>query len=269
MSENLFDVNEEVSSTPEHMNRALDTAIVTAGKVLGISPKYPYRFKYSDDERDAGFVPRLEHTGSDEFTNIIIARDWLNEYIGDFCVENPDITNLDMLKVAVASAVIPDMFLEKIDPHDKTKVDNLYVYFSTPNYVNKLLADDLLYIGPIEKHLREEVLSWPEEKICELNRLRLVVGALYYNESDAGQEPVAHRQQVDMAPRVRGAFRDKFKNMNEVLENYTSKVGRMFKIDEGRATRHFTSEITPLEIALAYPMGYAELSKYAEALYKK
>ena len=114
-----------------------------------------------------------------------------------------------------------------------------------------------------EARLRELVLQKSADEIAEINRYRLAIGALCYNESDAGLEATESRQQVDFTERVSGIFLERLMELPTDLERYM-ETSKMFKLDEHTAHNNFFAEISSLEIAGPFPMKLPEIMLLAQ-----
>lgn len=256
----------QAERVPDEIVDALDISLLAGSRIFGVPSPVHYVIEMTEDESAIKFPAEIEHISRDRAKIKIHLASLIDQYDCDnvdFTDEKNGLSLADASKIHIAASVIPHMLICAVNPRDHRIVTQLDKYMSHPDTLTNDIANSLTTLGMFEVRLREAVLSKTADQIAEINRFRLALGALGYVESDAGTEPFEYRQQVDFSKRISLLFLDKLRELPNEIKKWIV-VAQKFNLDKETAEANFIDEISPIELAAAFPMQLPEISLLAQ-----
>lgn len=263
-TEDLFEVPRQPKDLVED---ALDTSILAAGIVIGNCAGAAFDIVQSERDSDIDIpIKVVFNEGLHSTPQLVLHSDAFLNYAEELQARYPSITQLDVAKLYVGATVIPLVVLSKLDQFSASKVDKLYDHMAHADSLEEKIAARLLELGNESEALaRLAVIGRDESEICRINRYRLAMGALFYQESITGSEVRSHRQAIDFSDRAEQSAFAELVDLPLQMKKYVSAAVAM-GADRHVAEQQFLSMISDIELATAFPMSFQELSLIASCI---
>lgn len=257
------------SITHEQLVSAIDISILATQRTVGIEAKSYYELSYTNEEELSDFPAKLSFKNNGDIV-LNVHKESLDGHAEYISAQHQDVTTGDIAKLYIAGAIIPHMFIAHVAPrnHDAAALDKLYGHMASADSLCEDIANSLLEIGANEELLRLTVLSRSEDDIAKINRMRLAVGIMVYDTDDAGLEPAAARQSISFSKRLRSVFHAYLSNIDIELNKH-ALLAEKFGMDRHGSDRKVMDDLSPLEIAAAFPMSLGEVSTIARLVAAK
>lgn len=175
----------------------------------------------------------------------------------------------DLAHIYVGAGVVNTLLARRISARNKPPIQQLYGLMSSTDSLGRKLTDEmLLEVGEEETQvLVESIHSRSEESVCEINRLRLAVGVLAHSRGFS-VDPSLKDQQSNGIQDVVEVFKKGLAEFISHRELYERTV-QAFGVSGYGAGWMFRDELSPVEIACAFPMELPEIERIVSLLDKK
>lgn len=258
---------ERVPTTNETMQamlpflRAVNSSLDATSEVFGIDISEDYAVRLSEAEEDVCFPANIDFSAR----VVKIHKASFDAFVEETCELYPNVTYEDLAKIHIAATLIPGVIAQRISPRNGGAVNRLYDHIANTDALEVALEDPLLAIDPETKNaLKLATLLKDEESAINLNRNRLAIGVVAYYESRAiFGEDLFRCNRKDFGNRVISTFRNGLGSVPTDLERYLV-LARAMGVDELNIETLYHREISPFELAAAFPMDISEIMVIAK-----
>ena len=175
----------------------------------------------------------------------------------------------DLTHIYVGAGVVNTLLARRISARNKPTIQQLYGLMSSTDSLGRKIMDEMLLdVGEEEvQTLVESVHSRAEMDVCEINRLRLAVGVLV-NSRESRLDGSSNHEESNGIQNVVEVFK---KGLSEFIGHRVvyERTVQAFGVSEYGAGWMFRDELSPVEIACAFPMELPEIKRIVSLLDKK